>query len=104
MDLTYTAQTKAPAKKGEVDAEWLKKEKLTVLATKEDLKAQERNTNEQGVKMASGKVGLDIDEADFDKVGFGKKPVVRETGKAEEHNRKGKKPKPHFTADDFPSL
>ena len=44
-------------------------------------------------------------ESDFDKVGFGKKPVVRETQNVEEHHRKGKKvAKPHFTADDFPSL
>lgn len=104
VDLTYTADSRGPAKKGEVNAEWIKKEKLTVLATKEDLKAQERNA-EQAVKHTSGKVGLDIDESDFDKVGFGKKPVVRETQNVEEHHRKGKKAaKPHFTADDFPSL
>ena len=104
MDLAYTAQTKGPAKKTEVDAEWIKKEKLTVLSTKEDKKAQERNS-EQGVKFTSAKVGLDIDESDFNKVGFGKKPAVQETHKPEEHHRKGKKhQKPHFTADDFPSL
>lgn len=78
IDLAYNPQSKAPVKKGEVDAEWIKKEKLTVVATKEELKNQERNT-EQAVKHTSGKVGLDIDESDFDKVGFGKKPAPKET-------------------------
>jgi hypothetical protein len=40
VDLTYTAQSKGPAKKGEINAEWIKKEKLTVIQSKEDLKNQ----------------------------------------------------------------
>jgi hypothetical protein len=40
VDLTYTAQTRAPARRGEVNAEWIKKEKLTLIQTKEELKNQ----------------------------------------------------------------
>ena len=38
MDLSYSAQAKAPVKKGDINAEWIKKEKLTVIQSKEDLK------------------------------------------------------------------
>jgi ribonuclease E len=38
---TIGAAKKEPVKKGEVNAEWIKKEKLTVLQTKEDKKASE---------------------------------------------------------------
>lgn len=40
VDLAYNAQSRAPVKKGEVNAEWIKKEKLTLVQTKEDLKFQ----------------------------------------------------------------
>lgn len=40
-ELTATTK-KEPAKKGEVNAEWIKKEKLTVLETKEDKKNSEQ--------------------------------------------------------------
>jgi hypothetical protein len=38
--LAYTAQSKAPAKKSDINAEWIKKEKLTLVQTKEELKNQ----------------------------------------------------------------
>lgn len=101
IDLTYAPTAKALAKRGEVEAEWIKKEKLTLLTTKEELKAQERR-GEQAVKVSSSTVGLDIAEEDMGKLGFGKK---KQQSREEEHHKKGKKAhKPHFTADDFPSL
>lgn len=105
VDLTYTAQTKAPVKKGEVNAEWIKKEKLTLVQTKEELKNQERN-GEQRVKFNSAKVGLDIDESDLGKLGFGSKPLPKEHNhqKPEEPRKGGKKNKPQFSNDDFPTL
>jgi hypothetical protein len=36
-------EQKVPVKKAEIDAEWIKKEKLTVIETKEDKKNSERN-------------------------------------------------------------
>jgi hypothetical protein len=75
-----------------------------LISTKEELKNQERN-NAQTVKHTSAKVGLGIDESDFDKVGFGQKPAPKETQKIEEPQKRGKKAnKPQFSADDFPSL
>jgi len=45
-------------KKADINAEWIKKEKLTVLESKEDKKNSERNA--QGlIKFSSAKVGLD---------------------------------------------
>lgn len=74
-----------------------------MIATKEDLKNQERN-NAQTVKHTSAKLGLGIDESDFDKVGFGQKGAPKEAQRTEEPQKRGKKAKPQFTADDFPSL
>lgn len=107
VDLAYNPQQNKPVKKGDVNADWLKKEKLTLISTKEDLKNQERN-NQQTTKHNSSKVGLGIDESDFGKVGFGQKAAPtrdnREAQRTEEPKRGGKKNKPQFSADDFPSL
>jgi len=80
---------------------------LTVLESKEDKKNQEKN-GEQNVKHTSIKVGLDLDEEKLNVVGFGAKPhhVKHEDHKGAEKrdNKGGKKNKPLFSADDFPSL
>lgn len=41
LDSLHANAKKEPVKKGEVNAEWIKKEKLTVLETKKDKKASE---------------------------------------------------------------
>lgn len=56
-----TAAKKEPVKKGEVNAEWIKKEKLTVLQTKEDKKASEEEQKadkKQNRRQNNEKVGL----------------------------------------------
>lgn len=55
------------------------------------------------MKLNSGKAGLDIDESDFGKLGFGSKPVAREQ-RQEENRKGGKKNKLQFSNDDFPTL
>jgi hypothetical protein len=57
----------------------------------------------QTVKLNSGKAGLDIDESDFGKLGFGSKPAPKEH-RQEENRKAGKKNKPQFSNDDFPTL
>lgn len=105
VDLTYTAQTKAPVKKGEINADWIKKEKLIVLESKEDKKQQERS-GEQVIKHTAVK-GLDVAEETLN-LGFGSKPT--HAHKQEEHrgdkrdHKGGKSAKPHFSAEDFPTL
>ncbi len=55
-----TAVKKEPVKKGEVNAEWIKKEKLTVLETKEDKKEKEEGkiSKKQSRRQYNEKVGL----------------------------------------------
>lgn len=56
-----TASRKEAVKKGEVNAEWIKKEKLTVLETKEDKKATEEQPQKGGKKnrrQFNDKVGM----------------------------------------------
>ena len=50
---------------------------------------------------------MGIDESDFDKVGFGSKPVAKEAQRDNDRKgdkRGGKKNAPKFSAEDFPSL
>jgi hypothetical protein len=111
LDLSYQpASRPQPKKEAAETAEWIKKEKLTLLTTKEDLKAQERS-GQQAVKPKAARSGLDIEEADLGKVGFGSKPVApREAPRTEEKRGEKRIPagkkggKPQFSAEDFPSL
>lgn len=57
MEINNTYEKKTVAKKTDVNADWIKKEKLTVLQSKEDQKLQERNA-QNIVKFTSSKVGL----------------------------------------------
>lgn len=43
IDISEVNAKKEPVKKGEINAEWIKKEKLTVMETKEDKKQGSRN-------------------------------------------------------------
>ncbi len=69
VEITNTFEKKAPVKKGEINAEWIKKEKLTVLDTREEKKHGERNS-QNIVKFNSGRAGLD---ENLEGLGFGQK-------------------------------
>jgi hypothetical protein len=69
VDMTYNSQAKSNAKKNQIDAEWIKKEKLTVLKTKEDLRNQEKS--EQSIKPTVTKI--EQDDSDLKLCGFGNK-------------------------------
>ncbi len=72
-------------KKTELNAEWIKKEKLIVVESKEDKKLSERNT-QNFVKFTSSKVGLD---ETIESLGlFGKKAPPQKTEEKKEHNTK----------------
>lgn len=106
VDLTYQQDSKNAVKKEDIKAEWIKKEKLTLMTTKEDLRSQEKKA-QQVVKHNTAKTTLGIEEEDFEKVGFGSKPAPKEAPRQEESKggkRGGKKAKPQFSADDFPAL
>ena len=71
-------------KKTDLNAEWIKKEKLIVVESKEDKKLSERNT-QNFVKFTSSKVGLD---ETIESLGlFGKKaPQPQKTEEKKEHH------------------
>lgn len=111
VDVAFNVAAKGPAKRGEINADWLKKEKLQVLQTKEDKRQQEKGNTEQTVKFSTTKVGLDLDEDKLNIVGFGSKAAPKhhehKHGEKHEHkhyDNKGKKGKLQFSADDFPAL
>lgn len=107
VDLTYQPQNK-PVKKEEINADWIKKEKLTLLKTKEDLKNEEKKiqSNTKNTGSSSGKA---VEESTQKFVGFGSKPTPKDTQKTNDHrddNKRGggKKGKPQFSNEDFPTL
>ena len=59
-----------PTKKGEVKAEWIKKEKLTVMETKED-KRQNEQKSQNAVKHLDARGGID---ESLGSLGFNSKP------------------------------
>lgn len=67
-------QKKAPVR-GEVNAEWLKKEKLTLIETKEDKRKQE-NVKQNILQHNNTKVELDLGNPEI--LGFGTRPVQKQ--------------------------
>lgn len=104
IELNNNFEQRGPAKKADINAEWIKKEKLTVLETKEDKKNNERNA-QGAVKFSSARVGLD---ENLGGLGFGQKPTrkveERREVKNEPRGGKGKKERVVINDDDFPSL
>lgn len=105
VDLTYQPQQKEPVKKQDINAEWIKKEKLTLLKTKEDLKNEERIA--QNAKKVASKTN-EVEATHSNLVGFGSKPLPRDTQRTNErrddNKRGGKKNAPKFSNEDFPAL
>lgn len=107
VDINSAYEQKGPAKKADINAEWIKKEKLTVIETKQDKKNSERN-NQGFTKVALSRTGLD---ENLEGLGFGQKVVKKQEEKREEKpDNRGKgrkdnnKKKPVINDDDFPSL
>ena len=103
MEIEYKPSVKE-AKKGEIKAEWIKKEKLTLMETKEDKKNKEKGPSQQSVQQNAIKVGLDIEEEDMSYLGFGKKSSGHSRADDNKERKGGRKQKPQFSADDFPTL
>lgn len=95
---------KKEAKKAEVNAEWIKKEKLIVLDTKESKKISERN-GQNVAKFSSGRVGLD---ENLEGLGFfsqGQKQERRHEERRDNRNEhRGGKGKKVVHEEDFPAL
>ena len=70
------AQRKAPIK-SEVNAEWLKKEKLTLVETKEDKKRQEV-VKQNVLNHTNTKVELGFGSSEL--LGFGTRPAQKQKG------------------------
>lgn len=74
VDITSVAAQKKVPVKGEVNAEWLKKEKLTLIETKEDKRRQE-NVKQNILQHNNTKVELDLGNPEI--LGFGTKPAQK---------------------------
>jgi hypothetical protein len=94
VEVSNTYEKKAVNKKADLNAEWIKKEKLTVLESKEDKKLSERN-GQNVVKFSSSKVGLD---ENLESLGlFERKAPKRQEDHRDNHDtRKGKHQKHHI--------
>lgn len=92
VDLSQTDSKKEPVKKGEVKADWIKKEKLEVLKTKEDKKAEEE-TQAKGKKRNVEVAGLT--SANNEMFGFGVKPQKKQEPREEIQQREHKGGKDH---------
>lgn len=100
--------------RGEVKAEWVKKEKLQVLETKEDKRRQEAE-NKQNVNKQNN-TRIDMDNANSEMLGFGTKPAPQRQPREEEprdnrdnrdnRGKGGKRTnnKAVINNDDFPTL
>lgn len=104
IELNNNFEQRAPTRRADINAEWIKKEKLTVLETKEDKKNSERNI-QGAVKFSSGRAGLD---ENLEGLGFGQRPARKVEERREVRNEprvgKGKKERVVINDDDFPSL
>ncbi len=105
VEITNNYEKKAPVRKADLNAEWIKKEKLVLLESKEDKKISERNA-QNIVKFSSSRVGLD---ENLESLGFfskaEKKPEYKQENKHEgKHEYRGKGKRPVVNDDDFPSL
>ncbi len=75
VDLNVTSTQKKTPVRGEVNAEWLKKEKLTLIETKEDKRRQE-NVKQNVPQQNNTKVELGFENSKS--LGFGSKPVQKQ--------------------------
>lgn len=107
IDVNQGAQKKNVTK-SEINAEWIKKEKLQVLETKEDKRRKEEATKQNVNKQNNTRVEMDTTNSEM--LGFGTKPQrqpAREQEPRERDNRpKGGKRnnKPVINNEDFPTL
>lgn len=74
VELNIAAQKKAPVRT-EVNAEWLKKEKLTLVETKEDKRRQE-TTKQNVAQQNNTRVEFGVENASV--LGFGTKPAQKQ--------------------------
>lgn len=96
---------KGPSKKNNINAEWIKKEKLTVIQTKEDKKNIERN-GQNLVKFSDTRASLDDN---LEALGFNSKPTRKAEDKKDQKSDykgkvSGKGKKVALSKEDFPSL
>ena len=109
VDITDLGQKKDAPKKGEINAEWIKKEKLTLMNTKEDEKVKSRNAEFVNKREFSDKVGLG-ENVNAEILGFtSNKPKRGERREEEPKGERGQKHKKKgkevvLKEEDFPPL
>jgi hypothetical protein len=99
VEVSNVYEKKAVSKKAELNAEWIKKEKLTVIESKEDKKLSERN-GQNIVKFASSRVGLD---ENLESLGLFEKKAPKRQEEPRKHEPKHGK-RQQIREEDFPAL
>lgn len=72
MDIQYQAVHRDYTKR-EFKADWIQKEKLTLLETKEDKKLKERTQGQKASQQSESRQGLNLSEQEQGLIGFGAK-------------------------------
>ena len=98
VDTKYINTTDTRPK--EFQSDWVKKEKLTVIETKEQKKQNERS-GKQHHKKQDARSGLDEELENF---GFNQKPLPRKTEHRQDRQERGKGKKQVINEEEFPSL
>ena len=107
VDITDLGQKKEAPKKSEINAEWIKKEKLTLMSTKEEDKMKSRNAEFVNKREVGEKVGM-VENVNAEMLGFTTKPKKGEKredeGKERGGNKKKKGKEVMLKEEDFPPL
>ena len=99
VEVSNVYEKKAVARKADLNAEWIKKEKLTIIESKEDKKLSERN-GQNVVKFASSRVGLD---ENLESLGLFERKAPKRQEEPRRHEGKQNK-RQQIREEDFPSL
>ena len=99
VEVSNVYEKKAVARKADLNAEWIKKEKLTIIESKEDKKLSERN-GQNVVKFASSRVGLD---ENLESLGLFERKTPKRQEEPRRHEGKQNK-RQQIREEDFPSL
>lgn len=93
IELSTAATKKEATKKGEVNAEWIKKEKLTVLQTKEDKKAAENQEQVKKTNKRQGNEKVANNNLNSELLGFNSVPLQQP--REERQPREDRPPREH---------
>jgi hypothetical protein len=100
VEVSNVYEKKEVTRRVDLNAEWIKKEKLTVIESKEDKKLSERN-GQNVVKFASSRVGLD---ENLESLGLFERKAPRRQEEPREQQKGKNNKRQQIREEDFPAL